>query len=260
MDRNLKVLQAPSMSRMAADSDQQPKHKSDGFDLLGSLKRHKVVSILLASAITVTGLMLIQLKFKPAYETSTTIYIAPNYPKMLQSDEEVTHQYDSYAENQVHNITRADIVKEAIESLPYWVRHGSGPATEGEIVQLANSVSAHRVGLTYQVEISITGQQPQGLAEKVNALTEKYVEKMHSEEFYDLDKRLNTLQSEGNKLHEQIASKLNEQSNLLQELGVTNAASKDSSQNVYNSTLTLLGSVSITAPAAGSRRSTIGSS
>jgi len=218
--------------RAGSSSEGQRPH----INVVGSLKRHWLVSISVFLVLLGCGGFILWKKDKPLYAAQSTVYVSPKFPKILANDSEVELPYDSYFPDQIQKVTRHDIIEEAITKLPYSVRKRSGPALPYEIQVLQEKLDAKRIGYTYEMSIELTGPSPDGLAEIVNTVTDTYVEKAKNEEFYGLDARLSTLHQEQDRLQKQMDDRLAEQSQLMQQLGVATISSKEGATNPYDST------------------------
>ena len=187
----------PSAPRGTGSS---PQGQLPHLDIVGSLKRHWVISLSVFVVLLCCGGFVLLKKAKPVYEAESVVYVSPKFPKILANDNEVELPYDSYFADQIQRSTRYDIIKDAIAKLPYAVRHLSGPVLPFEIQFLQQRLEVKRIGWTYEMSISLTGSSPNGLAETVNSVTDTYVEKAKNEEFYGLDSRLTTLHQEQERL------------------------------------------------------------
>jgi polysaccharide biosynthesis transport protein len=223
----------PSAPRRNGNS---PQGQRPNVDLVGSLKRHWLISLSVLLAFLGCGGFVLSKKAKPAYEAHSLVYISPRFPKILANDNEVDLPYDSYFADQIQKPTRYDIIEDAITQLPYAVRHLSGPASPYEIQVLQHTLEVKRIGSTYEMSIGLTGPSPDGLADIVNSVTDSYVEKAKNEEFYELDARLTTLHQEQDRLQKQMNDRLIEQAQLMQQLGVATISSAEGATNPYDST------------------------
>jgi len=224
------------------------------INVLGSLRRHWYVAAVVLVVIAGCGALALLKKAKPDYESHSVLYLSPKFPKMLVGDTEVELPYDSYVQDQISTVTRHDIIADSISKLPYAVRYRrgltpsyQGPALPYEIQVLQSQLEVKRLGTTYEMAIVLHGTTPNDLAEIVNTITDTYVERMKSEEFYGLDDRLNTLRQEKVRLQKQMDDGLAEQAQLMQQLGVATLSAKEGGSNVYDSTLQKLGDEQVTA-------------
>lgn len=207
------------------------------INVIGSLKRHWVISLFMFVLLLGCGGFVLWKKDKPVYEAHSVVYVSPKFPKILANDNEVDLPYDSYFSDQIEKPTRYDIIKDSIAKLPYAVRHISGPVLPYEIQVLQRTLEVKRIGSTYEMSIGLTGPSPERLAEIVNTITETYVEKAKNEEFFGLDARLSTLHQEQDRLQKQMDDHLSEQAQLMKDLGVATISSAEGSTNPYDSTL-----------------------
>ncbi len=205
-------------------------------NVVGSLKRHWLISLAVFLVLLACGGFVLWKKAKPAYEAHSIVYVSPKFPKILANDNEVDLPYDSYFADQIEEATRYDIIDDAITKLPYAVRDRSGPALPHEIQVLQRLLEVKRIGSSYEMSIGLTGPSPAGLAEIVNSVTDTYVDKAKNEEFYGLDARLATLHQEQDRLQKQMNDRLAEQAQLMQQLGVATISSKEGATNPYDST------------------------
>jgi capsular polysaccharide biosynthesis protein len=222
--------------------------------LVGSLRRYWYVATAVFIILAGCGAFAVWKKAKPDYESHSVIYLSPKFPKLLASDSEVELPYDSYVQDQIQTVTRHDIIADSISKLPYSVRYGmglassyKGPALPYEIQVLQKTLEVKRVGSTYEVSIGLHGDTPNDLAEIVNTVTDTYVERMKSEEFYGLEDRLNTLRQEKVRLQKQMDDGMLEQARLMQQIGVATLSAKDGGANIYDSSLQKLSDEQVTA-------------
>src|SRR5579871_1640589 len=218
----------------------RPGSSTDGhrlnINLVASLRRHWSLALLVFLALLGCGGFVLWKKAKPVYEAHSLVYVSPKFPKILANDNEVDLPYDSYFAEQIERSTRNDIIEDAIAKLPYAVRQWTGPVLPYEIQVLQRGLEVKRIGWTYEMSISLIGPSPSGLAEKVNAVTDTYVEKAKNEEFYGLDSRLTTLHQEQGRLQKQIDDRLAEQAQLMQQLGMATISSGFGVSNPYDAT------------------------
>ncbi len=218
-----------------------PETQTPGFlsriNVWRSLKSHSF----LATAVTLSTLGIgaaVFSRHSAYYEATSVIYVSPTFPATLTTDREQEHPYESYIEEQAHTITRYDVVAEALRRLKPGMWQVPGESEESAVERLQESLSAKRDGLTYQVEITLGGYQPQNLAEVVNTVTGAFLEKAKEEEFYGRDDRLSALRQARTDVQKELDDKLHEQALLSQNLGVA-VISDDSSDQMDAQVATL---------------------
>ena len=106
-----------------------------------------------------------------------------------------------------------------------------GESIGSAVNRLQHALDVDRVGSTFQITIALTMDDPQKAASVVNAVTDAFVAKAHSEEFYGRDQRLATLRDERSKLQTQLDQRLAEQAKLMDELGVAQVGVADNTDN-----------------------------
>jgi polysaccharide biosynthesis transport protein len=221
------------LRRTASDSERS----RSTVNVLDSLRRHWWVAALMFLVVMSCGAYLLWKKARPVYESQSVVYVSPKFPKMLANDSELELPYDSFVQDQIQTVTRYDIIEDAIAKLPYSARHRSGVALPYEIQTLQKELEVKRIGSTYEMSIRLSGPSADGLADIVNTVTDTYIEKTKSEEFYGLDSRLTTLRQEKDRLQKEMDARLAEQAKLMQQLGVATISSVEGTTNPYDSTL-----------------------
>ena len=142
---------------------------------------------------------------------TSIIYVSPNFPKTLTDDREQQYQYETYIQEEIHSVTRYDVIADAIKKLPPGTWQFPGESEESAVNRLQGSLEIDRIANTYQVGITLQGGRPGRLAEIVNAVTNTYIEKAKDEEFYGRDERLDTLRQERARIQSELDSLLQEQ-------------------------------------------------
>ena len=224
-------IKQPSRSRIdSASPDPQKPGMLSKINIGRSLKSHAFIAT--AVALATVGLGAAVLSRRTAfYEATSVIYVAPTFPATLTTDHEQDRPYDSYIEEQAHTITRFDVIADALHRLKPGMWQYPGESDESAVERLQQSLTAKRDGSTYQVEITLGGYQPQDLAEVVNTVTNTFLDKTKSEEFYGRDERLAALRQARAEVQKELDDRLREQAQLSQSLGVA-VISDDSSDQM----------------------------
>jgi len=200
------------------------------INVVRSLKSHAFIATSVALATLGLGAAFLSRRVA-YYEATSVIYVAPTFPATLTPDKEQDRPYESYIEEQAHTITRYDVMAEAIRRLKPGMWRAPGESEESAVERLQRSVTAKRDGMTYQVDITLGGYDPQDMAEIVNTLTDVFLEKAKNEEFYGRDDRLAALRQARADVQKELDDKLHEQAQLSQSLGVA-VISDDSSDQM----------------------------
>lgn len=201
-----------------------------------SLRFHWLIASLVSLALfgSCTAFLL---HSKPSFVAKSLIYVSPTFPKTLNDDPETAYPYDSYMEQQVHSITRYDVIADAIRSLPQSAWPNRGESEPAAVARLQRQLAVARIGTTYQIEITLTGNNPEHLAEVVNAVTDSYLGKAKQEEFYGRDDRLKTLRETRDELRAELDNIRSKQAGITKKLGVAVLGTADAS-NPYDDQLT----------------------
>ena len=189
------------------------------INVLRSLKIHAITASLIALVTCGLGLAVL-LRHRPTFSATSIIYVSPNFPKTLTDDREQQYQYETYIQEEIHSVTRYDVIADAIKKLPPGTWQFPGESEESAVNRLQGSLEIDRIANTYQVGITLQGGRPGRLAEIVNAVTNTYIEKAKDEEFYGRDERLDTLRQERARIQSELDSLLQEQATIAKSLGV----------------------------------------
>ncbi len=205
--------------------------------VLESLRRHRMISgITLLFCLLCSGLVLYKRR-GPTFETSSRVYISPTSSKALTDDRQVAAPYDGFVDEQMKTVTRYDVVRAALEKLPRSVWSGYGPEEVAANI-LSRVITVSRQGQSFEIKISLEGSNAKDITSIVNAVTDAYIAKAKSVEFYDRDQKLAILRDTQGNMQKQLADKEAQQTKLLQELGIASVRSEDASP--YNDQLAKL--------------------
>jgi succinoglycan biosynthesis transport protein ExoP len=199
-----------------------------------SLQLHAVTAAVVAIVVLGLGLAVL-LRGGAIYEVSSAIYVSPTFPATLHVDSETSYPYDSYVAQQVQAITNYDVLADAIGRLPPGTWRGPQESEQSAVERLSHSLEVKRIGLTYQVGITLYGAHPQHLADIVNAVTDSYLAKAKSQEFYGRDERLATLRETRDQIQKDLDTKLQEQADITRTLGMATVGA--STSNPFDSEL-----------------------
>jgi uncharacterized protein involved in exopolysaccharide biosynthesis len=208
--------------------------------LIESLQRHTMLALIVFLVTAGIGFLYLHVRYGTSYLGQAIVYVSPAYPKTLNADPETDHMadYSSFIDEQVHSVTRIDILIDAIRKMPPGLWRERGETEQAAAQRLAAALEVQRVAQTYQVSIGLHGGSPAHLAEIVNAVARTYVETMHNEEFFGRDERLKGLQDERDHLQSDLTSRLADQAALLKDLGLGSIDA--TTVNPYNARLAKL--------------------
>ncbi len=189
------------------------------IDVARSLRLHKMTATLITLVTLGLGVAL-AVRHRAKYEATSVVYVSPNFHATLVTTQEQEYPYDSYIEEQVHSVTKYNVLVDAIGKLKPGVWQAPGESLESAVDRLQNSLTVQRDGQSYQVQITLLGTDPTHLAEVVNAVTDSYLDSIKGEEFYGRDERLESLRQARAEVQNELNDKLREQREISQSLGV----------------------------------------
>lgn len=223
-------MQIKQLSQSQPSSPPSPKPDwLERIDILRSLRLHKMLATLIALLAMGLGVAA-KARHHPSYEASSVVYVSPNFPATLAATQEQQYPYDSFIEEQVHSVTQYSVLSAALGTLKPGVWQFPGEKLESAVDRLEHLLTVKRDGLSYQVLISLQGDNPTNLAEIVNAVTDSYIEETKNEEFYGRDKRLESLREARAEVQNELTNKLREQTAITQALGLAVVSSDGGDQ------------------------------
>jgi polysaccharide biosynthesis transport protein len=176
------------------------------IDVPRSLRLH-TMSATLITLVTLGLGVAFAVRHRAKYEATSVVYVSPNFHATLVTNQEQEYPYDSYIEEQVHSVTKYNVLVDAIGKLPPGVWQVPGESLESAVDRLQHSLTVGRDGQTH-------------LADIVNAVTDSYLDSIKGEEFYGRDERLESLRQARTEVQNELNDKLHEQTQISQSLGV----------------------------------------
>jgi succinoglycan biosynthesis transport protein ExoP len=199
------------------------------IDVMRSLRLHKMLATVIALSAIGLGVALVA-RHHSWYEATSVVYVSPNFPATLKASEEQEYPYDSYIEEQVHSVKGYNVLASALHQLQVGVWQYPNENLESAVDRLQRLLTVKRDGLSYQVLISLQGNDATNVAAIVNAVTASYLDGLQGEEFYGRDKRLNSLRQERTEVQNELNTKLREQTDISRSLGLAVIASEGTDQ------------------------------
>jgi len=198
-------------------------------DVLRSLRLHKVLVAAIALTIVALGLGF-RARHHPTYAATSVVYVSPNFPATLKVNEEQEYPYDSFIEEQVHSVTGFSVLEDAVRKMPIGIWRFPGENLESATDRLQHMLTVKRDGMSYQVQISLTSDDPTHLAEIVNTVTDTYLDATRDAQFYGRDSRLDALRQERTQVQNDLTAKLQEQTKIVQALGAARISTEGPDQ------------------------------
>jgi capsular polysaccharide biosynthesis protein len=150
------------------------------IDLRRSLRQYRG----LALGIAISGIIAAVaywMAFWPVYSAETRVYVQP--APVVQTVQGVTMHwpynydpatYDSYVQQQMLSMTRADVLQNALNKFPGFKK--SGESDERAIQRLRESLEVGRIGNSYEVSIKGLARGAQMAADIANAVAASYLD------------------------------------------------------------------------------------
>lgn len=212
---------------MSSQYPLRPASRTSPFriNVFKSVRLHLTTALLVTLLVLGLGLAVIA-QHKPTYAATTTIYISPTPVTTLVADRELERPYDSDVAESIHDITKYDILAEAIKQMPPGTWQFPGETERNAVERLQRALYVEHVPSTYQVDISIQGARAEHLADIVNTVANIYLAKAKDDKFFDRDERLASLKQEQNRIQTETDSLLQEQDKITKALGVASVNAK----------------------------------
>ena len=177
--------------------------------------------VAIAVLVVVVGYAFLQ---KSEYSTTSQLYVTPTAIKLLGGapgnlDE---GQYETFLAEQMLLVTRPEVLKAALDTLPAsdWAEFGG--TTQDAAANLTTLLKVQRVGTSRQVSIGLQGSNPVKTAAVVNAITSAYLDAAHKATTADFDQRGQLLAEEQQRIEGELKTARAEQIALGASMGVAN--------------------------------------
>ncbi|MGY6631122.1 MAG: GumC family protein [Wenzhouxiangella sp.] len=209
----------------AQPSNEAPAGRS--LQVLDSLHRHARLVVVLIPLIVLAGLPVVFIQGQPSYQSTATFQVSPRYMKTLRDDIELEFQSNTqflqFIQQQARTVNRYDIVERALITLDeqeqaLWL---PDQPLRRRVERLQQSLAIRHVRDTYLVQVTLTADQPEGLADIVNAVVDAYLVQARAEQVFASDDRVGSLHQREQALLEEISDKTGERSLISERLGLT---------------------------------------
>ncbi len=223
----------PGISKSSRDLNQQwqfnpdasGESKAQSLDLVRSLRMHWVLATCVAAA-ALAFLVFYALTRRPYYETEALIYVQPIKARLTDATggSYDSMRYDTYIQQQLQTIVRPDILSEALSKLGPDIWSLPGEPDQSAIARLQHSLKVERDLGSYQVSVSLSGNDPIAITKVVNAVVEAYIHKERVDELAQSDQQLLVLKDERDRIQSELEKNRQEQAQLSSNLGVADTA------------------------------------
>jgi capsular polysaccharide biosynthesis protein len=217
--------QPNTIRRMPAVS---PEQTFFHFDFPRALQMHRG----LALGIFVTALLL-SVAFMARrwnnYKAESLVYVQPSPPRLLESapgEQQWPYDantYESYIQQQIHNVTREDVLAGAVRRIDGF--KGEGENEQAAAGRLGGNLEVARVSTGYQISITATAGSAAEAAQMANAVAVSFIESATREQRSGDTQRLELLRDERDRVLTELVSDRSEQEALNKQLGVASVGS-----------------------------------
>jgi len=204
----------------------QPQQVFFHLDFRRALQMHrrKVIAILLVAL----ALSLFQVARRwNTYKAESQVYVQPAPHRVIENGPTQQWPYDantyeSYIQQQVHDITRPDVLAAAVNRIPGW--RGKSESEQAAADRLGSDIEVVRVGTAYEVSITATASSADEAAQISNAVAAAFIESATKQERAGDPQRLQLLSDERNRILKELAGDRAEQDDLTRKLGMASAS------------------------------------
>lgn len=239
-----------SQSQTSSPYARQPQSPSYRRGIAQSVRMHPVLAACVG--IAVFALMAAYaLTRRPYYETSALVYVQPMKARVVTDPADGSYdpiRYDSYIQQQMQTILRSDTLTDALNDAAKadvydeWALPGE--TVQSAVARLQKNLKVERETGSYQLSISLSGNNPEEITTLVNAVVDNYIKKERADELAQSDQQLQLLRQDRVRILNALNNSTEEQARLGTSLGVAdpaggagNPASSGSSVNPFDTQL-----------------------
>jgi len=192
------------------------------LDFVRSLQMHRKLALGIVCTFLVLSLGYMAKRWN-TYKAAALVYVQPSPHRVIETGPGQQWPYDantyeSYIQQQVHDVTRPDVLTAAVNQVPGW--QGSGESAQAAADRLGSAVEVTRLGSAYEVQIEATASSAQEAAQIANAVAGTYIDSATREQRAGDTERVALLREEHDRIVKELASDRAEQEDLNRKLGV----------------------------------------
>ncbi len=174
------------------------------------------------------------LKRKPYYFAGGSLLVSPNIRQFLSRQDRTIHgSFRDFADTQAKRLLTGEVLSGALETIPEteWPAFlWGGDSVAAAADALRPRLEVKPVDNSYLLFVSLTSDDPGGMAEMVNAVMESYIRKLEREQEAQSQRRLDYLRSEKESILAEIEEKKARQNEVAAQL---NSRSFNEFKNPY---------------------------
>lgn len=177
-----------------------PGKKRRPFDVSNLLLGRGLAVVIAGTVLFLALAPLAFLKREPFYHTGGSVLVSPKVRQVLSREERIIHgSFHDFAETQANRMLTTEVLSNALDSIPraQWPSFIDADSSMSEATALLRPrLKASPVARSYLLFVGLTGTEPEGLAETVNAVMQAYITKLETEQEGQSRRRLEYLKSE----------------------------------------------------------------
>ncbi len=192
------------------------------FDLLRALEMHRGLALgIFLTALVLSGAYLARRWH--TYKAESLVYVHST-PQLLDNSPQQeswphdSNTYESYIQQQIHNVTREDVLAGAVRRIPGF--EGAKESEQAAADRLGGNLLVERVSTGYQIAITATAGSADEAAQMANAVAESFIDSATKELRSGDTQRIALLGEERDRVMKELASDRAEQDSLNKQLGV----------------------------------------
>jgi polysaccharide biosynthesis transport protein len=195
-------------------------------DPLASLRLHPWLALLTGSLLLIAGLAAALILGQHEYETEAQIEVSPTFPSVGQNSVlpfNSDQQYHEFVDQQVAEIDSYATASAALNLLgkDRWLWQGRGESDRRAVQSLVRELEVSPISNTYLISVSLTGNEPEGVAKIVNAVVTAYLQREQHREAEESDQRVKMMVEHRAALGKDIEKLRSRESQIAQALGVS---------------------------------------
>jgi succinoglycan biosynthesis transport protein ExoP len=216
----------PPAIPVRAASPPNPNQTFFQLDILRSLQLHRGLAVgIFAAAVLIAAAYMG--RSWDRYAAESLVYVQPAPQRLMDNGPTQrwpsdSNSYESYIQQQIHTVTRPDVLVAAVHKLPGW-QDGSD-TEQAAAARLDRAVEVVRVGAGYQLSITAKAGSAVQAAKIANAVAEAFIESSTRELRSGDTQRIELLGEERDRIQKELSSDRAEQENLNKKLGIAAVA------------------------------------
>ena len=213
------------MSDHIANSDTQ-EASTGRFKPVVSLMQHKWLALFIFLLVNLAAIPVAEKLGQPVYKVKGFVLVSPKFVPNLDEPKGVDDlrggEYDLYVNQQVHMVTRGDIIRDAFNQpgiKELWMRPEE--SEDIALIRLNLAIEAKNQRKTPFVEVKLKANYAKGIHTVLNAVLDAYLKKAKEETLYNSDERIALLEKLRENLQQVVPQLYDTRTQIAKELGVT---------------------------------------